>query len=132
MQKATSDTQNLLTTIADLTPEQRAEKLRSLAAHYQTAIQKGQDKVGGLIQMGMAVTMYDLVDKHILRLDDDLAKFEEEQLTGPKLVIEPKYYQSEKKDETPHKRRRQEVEDSPSSRRQRKPVIKPKRCVNLT
>ena len=77
--------------------------------------------------MDMAIRMYDMVDKHIQRLDDDLAKFEEEQLTGPKLVIEPKYYHLEKKDNTPNKKRRQEIEDSPSSRRSRKQVIKPKR-----
>ena len=37
------------------------------------------------------------VEKHIRRLDDDLLRFEEEQMTGPRLVAaEPKQYRDER------------------------------------
>ena len=50
----------------------------------------------------MLISYVEKVERHIRRLDDDLIKFEEEQMTGPKLLSsrpEPKYYNSDIRDQ---------------------------------
>jgi hypothetical protein len=50
-----------------------------LMGSFKTLIGDGQEKVK------LAAAAYDVVEKHIRRLDEDLVKFEEEQMTGPKV-----------------------------------------------
>lgn len=52
--------------------EERKEKLRSIQDMFNKAKEYGDDKVQ------LAIQTYELVDKHIRRLDSDLARFEGE------------------------------------------------------
>lgn len=52
--------------------EKRKEKLRSIQDMFSKAKEYGDDKVQ------LAIQTYELVDKHIRRLDSDLARFEGE------------------------------------------------------
>ncbi|KAI7827743.1 hypothetical protein BX661DRAFT_143271, partial [Kickxella alabastrina] len=54
-----------------------AEYLENFAQLFATVLKHGEEKVA------LATQTYDLVDKHIRKLDDDLAKFEERQLALP-------------------------------------------------
>lgn len=57
----------------DSIPEvERKEKLRSIQDMFNKAKEYGDDKVQ------LAIQTYELVDKHIRRLDSDLARFEGE------------------------------------------------------
>ena len=57
--------------------ESEAKRLNDL---FTQLITHGKEKVK------MATQIYDLVERHIRRLDDDLIKFEEEQMTGPRFM----------------------------------------------
>ncbi|RXG69040.1 Inhibitor of growth protein 4 [Armadillidium vulgare] len=61
-----------LKTIKDLTPEKRSEKTGNIHKMFNRAKEYSDDKVH------LAIQTYELVDKHIRRLDSDLAKFEAE------------------------------------------------------
>ncbi|KAJ1776607.1 hypothetical protein LPJ62_006685, partial [Coemansia sp. RSA 2167] len=52
---------------------QHAEYLSNFLQLFSTVLKHGEEKVA------LATQTYDLVDKHIRKLDDDLAKFEERQ-----------------------------------------------------
>ncbi|KAJ3213179.1 Inhibitor of growth protein 5 [Dinochytrium kinnereticum] len=67
-------------TVADLTTEEKLEKIRTLTLVFRDYLKHGEDKVA------LAIQTYDLVDRHIRRLDEDLAKYDEEQMTGPKIA----------------------------------------------
>ncbi|KAJ2353993.1 hypothetical protein GGF43_003358, partial [Coemansia sp. RSA 2618] len=56
---------------------QHAESLHTFLQLFSTVLKHGEEKVV------LATQTYDLVDKHIRKLDDDLAKFEERQLAMP-------------------------------------------------
>ncbi|KAJ2307010.1 hypothetical protein IWW55_001175, partial [Coemansia sp. RSA 2706] len=58
---------------------QHTEYLRNFVQLFSTVLKHGEEKVA------LATQTYDLVDKHIRKLDDDLARFEERQLTMPRL-----------------------------------------------
>jgi hypothetical protein len=66
--------------VRELNGDQRTEMLKGIDALLKDCLKHGEEKVQ------LAVQTYDMVDRHIKRLDDDLAKFEEEQMTGPKLL----------------------------------------------
>ncbi|CAG8434261.1 3256_t:CDS:2 [Diversispora eburnea] len=66
-----------LDTVGDLTPEQRVEQLKKLGDLLSSTSKYAEEKVS------LATSTYDTVDRHIRRLDDDLQKFEDEQMTGP-------------------------------------------------
>lgn len=55
-----------------LTDEERREKLKAIQDAFNLAKEYGDDKVQ------LAIQTYELVDKHIRRLDSDLARFEGE------------------------------------------------------
>ncbi|KAJ3249278.1 Inhibitor of growth protein 5 [Chytriomyces hyalinus] len=74
-----SETKGFVDTLRMLkTPEERTEKIAALTTIFKEYLKHGEDKVA------LAVQTYDMVDRHIRRLDDDLAKYEDEQLTGPR------------------------------------------------
>ncbi|KAJ3190852.1 Inhibitor of growth protein 5, partial [Entophlyctis luteolus] len=67
-----AETRSFLSTVKSLeTPELRSEKIASLTALFKEYLKHGEDKVA------LAVQTYDMVDRHIRRLDDDLAKYED-------------------------------------------------------
>ncbi|KAI8914560.1 hypothetical protein EDD86DRAFT_244750 [Gorgonomyces haynaldii] len=79
------------------------------------------------LEVDLAVETFDTVDRHIQRLDDDLARFEEEQLTGPK-VQQEKYFQTLPTNVLMFKIGKRLDEQEAQQRQQRQPqkkVIKP-------
>jgi hypothetical protein len=80
LSKTYTQTPEFLVKQAEMDPKDRKRELLKLQKQFKTLIEDHQEKVD------LAITTYDLVEKHIKRLDDDLLKFEEEQMTGPKLV----------------------------------------------
>jgi hypothetical protein len=77
METATKD---FLDTVQTQPAEERTRSLRDLAGFYESARDVTRKKVD------LAMKMHDMVDVHIRRLDEDLARFEEEQMTGPKVM----------------------------------------------
>ncbi|KAI8620513.1 inhibitor of growth proteins N-terminal histone-binding-domain-containing protein [Chytriomyces sp. MP71] len=68
-----TETKGFVETLRALpTPEARTAKIANLTAVFKEYLKHGEDKVA------LAVQTYDLVDRHIRRLDDDLAKYEDE------------------------------------------------------
>ncbi|KAI9469430.1 inhibitor of growth proteins N-terminal histone-binding-domain-containing protein [Coemansia mojavensis] len=63
------------------TDPKNGEYLRSFIQLFSTVLKHGEEKVA------LATQTYDLVDKHIRKLDDDLAKFEERNLAMPQRTI---------------------------------------------
>ncbi|KAJ3123850.1 Inhibitor of growth protein 5 [Nowakowskiella sp. JEL0407] len=78
--QAETETIEFIEQLRTLTKEERTARLRSLSTKFREALKHGEDKVA------LAVQTYDMVDRHIRRLDEDLEKFQDEQMTGPKLV----------------------------------------------
>ncbi|CAH1764686.1 7834_t:CDS:2 [Entrophospora sp. SA101] len=68
---------HLLEHLNDLSKEERAEELKKLGKTLNDNNKHGAEKVS------LANSTYNTVDRHIRRLDDDLHKFEDEQMTGP-------------------------------------------------
>lgn len=62
----------LMTDRESVTEEVRKEKLKAIQDSFNLAKEYGDDKVQ------LAIQTYELVDKHIRRLDSDLARFEGE------------------------------------------------------
>ncbi|PIA15787.1 hypothetical protein COEREDRAFT_102660 [Coemansia reversa NRRL 1564] len=56
------------------------EYMRNFIQLFSTVLKHGEEKVA------LATQTYDLVDKHIRKLDDDLARFEERQLAMPSRI----------------------------------------------
>ncbi|CAG8438114.1 12041_t:CDS:2 [Funneliformis caledonium] len=67
----------LLDNLPDLSREDRVEQLKKLGSLLTDSLKNGEERVS------LATSTYDTVDRHIRRLDDDLQKFEDEQMTGP-------------------------------------------------
>ncbi|KAI9332921.1 hypothetical protein DFJ73DRAFT_855170 [Zopfochytrium polystomum] len=65
--------------IVAASPEERVNRILHLTTIFKEYLKHGEDKVA------LAIQTYDMVDRHIRRLDDDLGKYEEEQMTGPKM-----------------------------------------------
>jgi hypothetical protein len=65
--------------VRDLSPERRNRWLRRLLVSFDESVKHGEEK------LALATQTYDMVDRHIRRLDDDLLKFEEEQLVSPRV-----------------------------------------------
>ncbi|KAI8902984.1 inhibitor of growth proteins N-terminal histone-binding-domain-containing protein [Globomyces pollinis-pini] len=119
--QTTTETPNFLQNIQNLDDDERNKEMLRLVDSFKKLIKHGQDKVT------LATQTYDMVERHIRRLDDDLMKFEEEQITGPKLMPskpqEPKFNfdnpvsnqsRPKRSGDTPKKRKVEElVRDSP-------------------
>ncbi|TPX69129.1 hypothetical protein SpCBS45565_g02671 [Spizellomyces sp. 'palustris'] len=82
-------TSKFMEDLRTMTPEERVALLQNIAKSFKDTLKHGEDKVA------LAVQTYDMVDRHIRRLDDDLNKFEEEQMTGPGLIRSSNTYGSE-------------------------------------
>eukprot|EP00158_Paraphelidium_tribonemae_P001580 Partr_v1_DN24565_c0_g1_i1_m19587 putative Inhibitor of growth family member len=121
-----SSAQTFVDTGKEVTAEKRKEMLQALSVSFNDAIKHGENKVS------LAMQTYDLIDRHIRRLDADLVKFEDElTMTGP--ATHPVYSgveygnsggagggvgkgrknQSVDKRESPAKRRRPNARDQP-------------------
>ncbi|KAF9159164.1 hypothetical protein BGX20_003077, partial [Mortierella sp. AD010] len=59
------------------TPQERIQLLKSLNEMLVESLRQGEEKVA------LATAAYDVVDRHVRRLDDDLQKYEDEQMIGP-------------------------------------------------
>ncbi|EGF77561.1 hypothetical protein BATDEDRAFT_35913 [Batrachochytrium dendrobatidis JAM81] len=97
MRKVRLETDDFMSNVVSFTKEERKARLIKISALFKSCLKHGHDKVE------LAVQTYDMVDRHIRRLDDDLMKFEEEQMTGPKVLPshsqpreDPRQYRSEK------------------------------------
>lgn len=71
-EKANDFMNTLIKDKESITEEERKEKLKSIQESFNLAKEYGDDKVQ------LAIQTYELVDKHIRRLDSDLARFEGE------------------------------------------------------
>ncbi|CAG8740357.1 3998_t:CDS:1 [Cetraspora pellucida] len=69
--------EQLVQRIGELSPEERTEQLKKFSKSLSAAGKYAEERVS------LATSTYDTVDRHIRRLDDDLQKFEDEQMTGP-------------------------------------------------
>ncbi|KAJ3104632.1 Inhibitor of growth protein 5 [Phlyctochytrium planicorne] len=75
-----TDTRSFLDTAEKLAEEERSAKIVEITGILKEYLKHGEDKVA------LAIQTYELVDRHIRRLDEDLLKYEEEQMTGPKIA----------------------------------------------
>ncbi|KAF0488845.1 Inhibitor of growth protein [Gigaspora margarita] len=75
--KVAEECVQLVQQISELSPEERTERLRKFSKSLSAAGKYAEERVS------LATATYDTVDRHIRRLDDDLLKFEDEQMTGP-------------------------------------------------
>lgn len=88
LKQTSKETPEFLEQLPNLGEKERRDRMIALTAAYKELINDGHGKVA------LATEMFDVVERHIRRLDDDLIKFEEEQMTGtlnvftlgPKLV----------------------------------------------
>ena len=99
MEQAANDAPHFLSTYETLDPAERESEAKKLNDLFTTLIQHGKEKVK------MATSIYDLVERHIRRLDEDLVKFEEEQMTGPRFIPKHDYSKFEKLQPTRSTRR---------------------------
>ncbi|KAH8548577.1 hypothetical protein BGW37DRAFT_506727 [Umbelopsis sp. PMI_123] len=67
----------ILTQNNKLSREERLEKLRNISSLLNETVKRGEEK------FALAKSTYDTIDRHCSRLDNDLQKFEDEQLIGP-------------------------------------------------
>ena len=72
-----SDISTYLEDLPALSREERITRLQDFAQLFSNALKHGEEKVA------LATQTYELVDKHIRKLDSDLTRFEERQLTMP-------------------------------------------------
>ncbi|KAG9323073.1 hypothetical protein KVV02_004625 [Mortierella alpina] len=63
--------------VTELSPQERIKMLQSLNEMLVESLRQGEEKVA------LATAAYDVVDRHVRRLDDDLQKYEDEQMIGP-------------------------------------------------
>ncbi|CAG8508903.1 9471_t:CDS:2 [Ambispora gerdemannii] len=128
MEKVTQQAIFLINNLQSLTPVQRKEQLQKLGNEMNETLKNGEEKVS------LATSTYDTVDRHIRRLDDDLQKFEDEQMTGPGRInatittnvtkeetIRNKNLKNEKekKETSRADRRNQQAQDTPAPKRRK-------------
>jgi hypothetical protein len=73
------ETAQFLVSVRDMSSTEKTDSIKKLTSSIQNMIKHGQEKVA------LSSSTYELVDNHIQRLDEDLIKYEEEQLSGPRL-----------------------------------------------
>lgn len=95
-----------LRNLKTLTSDQKKEQLDKIQNMFNKAKELGDDKVQ------LAIQTYELVDKHIRRLDNDLARFESE--------IQDKALNSRNQDEAPiGKKGRKKIKDNKADKKKR-------------
>ncbi|EFX72404.1 hypothetical protein DAPPUDRAFT_308315 [Daphnia pulex] len=72
MKEIDSHAEDYLKVVSQTSPEKRKEQMERIQKLFNKAKEYGDDKVQ------LAIQTYELVDKHIRRLDSDLARFETE------------------------------------------------------
>ena len=72
LQEVDGASDEYLRKVRELGPDQRRKEMEKIQKMFHRAKQNGDDKVS------IAIQTYELVDKHIRKLDSDLAKFEAE------------------------------------------------------
>ncbi len=84
MEQIKANVMEFIDAAADLPAQDKAAKLALLSKLFREASAFSEDKVK------VAIETYDIVEKHVRRLDEDLRKFEEEQMTVPKQPADKK------------------------------------------
>jgi hypothetical protein len=86
MEKVSVENQKFLDTQQKMKDSEREQHFQKLISSFTKLLDHGQNKIN------LATDAFDIVEKHIRRLDHDLQKFEEEQMTGPKIDnFKPEY-----------------------------------------
>lgn len=75
-----------LSKLDEISAEDVATESRKIMGLFKSLITHGEQKTKLATQTYDMVSVNNQVERHIRRLDSDLNKFEEEQMTGPKLV----------------------------------------------
>ncbi|CAG8487915.1 10250_t:CDS:2 [Paraglomus brasilianum] len=116
----------LLENAEHIAPEERIAELKKLSDCLTESLKDAEEKCA------MAQATYKTVDRHVRRLDDDLQRFEDEQMTGPGRIVptaQPitsttetprKNGQKEKdKKESRDKRTHQTAQEQPNNKRRK-------------
>ncbi|KAJ3036442.1 Inhibitor of growth protein 5 [Rhizophlyctis rosea] len=80
VKKVEQDISDFMSDLRKLEPKEQVAMLEKISNLFKETLKHGEDKVA------LAIQTYDMVDRHIRRLDDDLNKFEDEQMTGPRFL----------------------------------------------
>ena len=88
--------------VRELSSEQRKNEMEKIQTMFAKAKAHGDDKVS------IAIQTYELVDKHIRRLDSDLAKFEAEMKEKGRLSQTETEEEEEKEEDVGRKRKKKE------------------------
>ncbi|XP_044728334.1 inhibitor of growth protein 5 isoform X5 [Chrysoperla carnea] len=105
MRKIDSLSDEYLRTLKTLSADVKKEKLLNIQSLFNKAKEYGDDKVQ------LAIQTYELVDKHIRRLDSDLARFESE--------IQDKALNSRNQEESNAKKGRKKTKDNKGEKKKR-------------
>ncbi|XP_068905484.1 inhibitor of growth protein 5 isoform X2 [Tenebrio molitor] len=105
MQNIDSLADNYLRNQKTVTPDDKKEQLDKIQSLFNKAKEYGDDKVQ------LAIQTYELVDKHIRRLDNDLARFESE--------IQDKALNSRNQDEPSVGKSRKKTKDGKTEKKKR-------------
>ncbi|XP_008193228.1 inhibitor of growth protein 5 isoform X2 [Tribolium castaneum] len=105
MQNIDSLSDNFLRNQKTISPEEKKEQLFKIQSLFNKAKEYGDDKVQ------LAIQTYELVDKHIRRLDNDLARFESE--------IQDKALNSRNQDEPSVGKSRKKTKDGKTEKKKR-------------
>jgi inhibitor of growth protein 4 len=109
LREVDSSSDEYLRKVRELTPEQRRAEMDKIQAMFHRAKEHGDDKVA------IAIQTYELVDKHIRRLDADLARFEAEMKEKGRLSQTET--EDEPDDEEPAKKKGKKLKDGPGRKK---------------
>ncbi len=102
LQEVDAASDEYLRKVRELSPDQRRAEMEKIQTMFSKAKNYGDDKVA------IAIQTYELVDKHIRRLDADLAKFEAEMKEKGRLSQTETEEEEEEPDDTTKKRKKKE------------------------
>ncbi|KAG0172471.1 hypothetical protein DFQ28_009638 [Apophysomyces sp. BC1034] len=77
MESVETESYSIGQTTEILSDKERRERLARIGQLLNESLKRGEEK------FALAKSTYDMVDRHCTRLDNDLQKFEDEQLIGP-------------------------------------------------
>ncbi|KAI8581208.1 hypothetical protein K450DRAFT_233630 [Umbelopsis ramanniana AG] len=76
MESVASESIDFIDNVKQMTPDERVLALKKIGTLLSDSLKRGEEKVS------LAKTTFDTVDRHCSRLDTDLQKFEDEQMSG--------------------------------------------------
>ncbi|KAJ2957292.1 hypothetical protein NQZ79_g6989 [Umbelopsis isabellina] len=76
MESVASESIDFIDNVKEMSPEDRILALKKIGTLLSDSLKRGEEKVS------LAKTTFDTVDRHCTRLDADLQKFEDEQMSG--------------------------------------------------